>query len=49
MADTGVAVGEEFGCFELPIFDLDSGNQVGFGVCFVEISEKSRAILQDLE
>ena len=32
MADTGVAVSGDFGCFELPVFDLESGNPVGIGV-----------------
>ena len=32
MADTGVAVSGDFGCFELPVFDLESGNSVGIGV-----------------
>ncbi|MFC1822514.1 PilZ domain-containing protein [Thermodesulfobacteriota bacterium] len=27
----------------------DDYNQVGFGICFVEISDQSRAILQDLK
>jgi hypothetical protein len=32
MEETGVTVGDEFGCFELPILDLASGNPVGIGV-----------------
>ena len=32
MEETGVTVGDEFGCFELPIFDLASGHPVGIGV-----------------
>jgi len=32
MEDTGVEVSGDFGCFELPVFDLESGNQVGIGV-----------------
>ena len=32
MADTGIAVSGDFGCFELPVFDLESGNPVGIGV-----------------
>ena len=32
MEDTGVVVSEDFDCFELPVFDLESGNPVGIGV-----------------
>ena len=32
MEDTGVAVSGDFDCFELPVFDLESGNPVGIGV-----------------
>ena len=32
MADTGVVVSGDFDCFELPVFDVESNNQVGIGV-----------------
>jgi hypothetical protein len=39
MAETGVEVSDAFGCFELPILDLTSGNPVGIGVDCLNVFE----------
>ena len=46
MAETGVPVSGDFGCFELPILDLGSGNPVGIGVDCLNVFHAEEAGLK---